>query len=1147
MASKLKANYHIPLCERESHLKWINELSKRLKAKQETCIEKYPLNGPFPSWFLEGLNNCDFTIIHICTKLENKIEECKQELSKNLKKLILIKFNDHHTKAFTELKEKFTVSHIIDDVALENFIDQLVATKDKSADGLKSENTEKFDIPLSSLKYVELKDSDKFVQYPDFFDRPNDFQPFIKECFLTSEKVLEKSNMENRITKLNALTKENENFVYEIQFFMFKLLPTLFREQEAYVLGHISVCPQPLLQSKSIILVELILLTASSQDKERLSPNIFINLENIIYQALRNLHKNEQNDQVAETIAVIEQLKYFYFIIICEWLYSCSEDKMKLFAFHMSRTVASRSVFPVANSLIDSSFTDLRTFISEFKQEKKCVTLKKRTRKMLDSEISPQDLAKVLRRSFTTEMFLVYCLVKKIFNSQDQKAVEFFKNSFDLQDTERPALSVSLFVHSITLFLCFEIKNVESKDGVVNLCTSCMEIVLKYMSSKMTDLQQMLVFHQNPIIRRSVLNKLPDYAKIMPMIYTELKNLLVPVLELDSSQMKLMKTLLIQHAVLQQDDPNQFESTNWHCGEARLNGHQVLLHVHKPSKTDHIERNKSEFHFHQDVFYNELEKLQKLKHENIIQLLAFRHHCIPSFYIVEDYKVTNLQETLRNIRKINGSLYRPDILHSFVVGALMAVQHCHELGFVHRNLTAGSLFIVEERKVKLCGFHLCLEVKDGNIRPDDKMEKHRSLRWTAPESLHNFEYSKASDMWMVGHLLNEIFTHGMFPYEDFLTSDEEVTSYIQEDGSIPMEACIPEKLFKYIIEPCNSKLPHERPTVANVIEKLKRVDPETLQWELSNSESQTKTKIEKGAQATIHNPKFIEDITGDEDKNLDLVSISETITKIKLTHQHIFREKLSERVPPELSSQIDSKQLYDLIGDVRIVQNRQAHHIECNIPSSCSGNLLDVALKKSLGQGPQNYLQCITVLGSVLMKLWSNSWIIGDLGADNVYVNKEHQNYKVYLVSMSYLKHLESNLHIKKQISHEASTLSRAAPEVVKSNAFTCESDVYCFGYLIWEIFTALHKDGTKVEEFRKLTSLDTTKEEDIYKHVASRTRFCFPSCCDERSTVYCCSQAMKQFILTCCHIQQTKRPRKNLVQKFKEICKTDYDCQFSE
>ncbi|KAI8789913.1 hypothetical protein BgiBS90_010171, partial [Biomphalaria glabrata] len=152
MASKLKANYHIPLCERESHLKWINELSKRLKAKQETCIEKYPLNGPFPSWFLEGLNNCDFTIIHICTKLENKIEECKQELSKNLKKLILIKFNDHHTKAFTELKEKFTVSHIIDDVALENFIDQLVATKDKSADGLKSENTEKFDIPLSSLK-----------------------------------------------------------------------------------------------------------------------------------------------------------------------------------------------------------------------------------------------------------------------------------------------------------------------------------------------------------------------------------------------------------------------------------------------------------------------------------------------------------------------------------------------------------------------------------------------------------------------------------------------------------------------------------------------------------------------------------------------------------------------------------------------------------------------------------------------------------------------------------------------------------------------------------------------------------------------------------------------------------------------------------
>lgn len=45
------------------------------------------------------------------------------------------------------------------------------------------------------------------------------------------------------------------------------------------------------------------------------------------------------------------------------------------------------------------------------------------------------------------------------------------------------------------------------------------------------------------------------------------------------------------------------------------------------------------------------------------------------------------------------------------------------------------------------------------------------LRWSAPESISKGEFSKSSDIWMVGHLFYEVLTHGLLPYSTFLPLD----------------------------------------------------------------------------------------------------------------------------------------------------------------------------------------------------------------------------------------------------------------------------------------------------------------------------------------------------------------------------------------
>lgn len=51
-------------------------------------------------------------------------------------------------------------------------------------------------------------------------------------------------------------------------------------------------------------------------------------------------------------------------------------------------------------------------------------------------------------------------------------------------------------------------------------------------------------------------------------------------------------------------------------------------------------------------------------------------------------------------------------------------------------------------------------------------------RWSAPETLTQCLFSKMSDMWMVGHLIYEVLTHGRLPYADLEKDDTKLMEMV---------------------------------------------------------------------------------------------------------------------------------------------------------------------------------------------------------------------------------------------------------------------------------------------------------------------------------------------------------------------------------
>ena len=124
--------------------------------------------------------------------------------------------------------------------------------------------------------------------------------------------------------------------------------------------------------------------------------------------------------------------------------------------------------------------------------------------------------------------------------------------------------------------------------------------------------------------------------------------------------------------------------------------------------------------------------------------------------------------------KIKDSQITAELLLSLAMDASAGVWHLHSLGIVHNDIACRNFLMDSTQQGFVCDFGLSVVLGEGNGLDDDSPQVSAAkidpsvmlpFRWVAPEVLKDRLCSYASDVYMFGMFLWELFGR-VTPYHD---------------------------------------------------------------------------------------------------------------------------------------------------------------------------------------------------------------------------------------------------------------------------------------------------------------------------------------------------------------------------------------------
>ncbi|XP_051841472.1 activated CDC42 kinase 1 isoform X1 [Antechinus flavipes] len=219
-----------------------------------------------------------------------------------------------------------------------------------------------------------------------------------------------------------------------------------------------------------------------------------------------------------------------------------------------------------------------------------------------------------------------------------------------------------------------------------------------------------------------------------------------------------------------------------------------------------------------DDFIREVNAMHSLDHRNLIRLYGVV--LTPPMKMVTE--LAPLGSLLDRLRKHQGH---------FLLGTLSryAVQVAEGMGyleakrFIHRDLAARNLLLATRDLVKIGDFGLMRALPQN----DDHyvMQEHRKVpfAWCAPESLKTRTFSHASDTWMFGVTLWEMFTYGQEPWIGL--NGSQILHKIDKEGErLPRPEDCPRDIYNVMVQ-CWAHKPEDRPTFVALRDFLLEAQP----------------------------------------------------------------------------------------------------------------------------------------------------------------------------------------------------------------------------------------------------------------------------------------------------------------------------------
>ncbi|XP_066458471.1 activated CDC42 kinase 1 isoform X2 [Eleutherodactylus coqui] len=219
-----------------------------------------------------------------------------------------------------------------------------------------------------------------------------------------------------------------------------------------------------------------------------------------------------------------------------------------------------------------------------------------------------------------------------------------------------------------------------------------------------------------------------------------------------------------------------------------------------------------------DDFIREVNAMHSLDHVNLIRLygVVLTH---PMKMVTELAPLGSLLDRLRK----NLSHFLISTLCHYAIQIANGMAYLESKRFIHRDLAARNILLSSNDLVKIGDFGLMRALPKN----DDHyvMQEHRKVpfAWCAPESLKTRTFSHASDTWMFGVTLWEMFTYGQEPWIGL--NGSQILHKIDKEGErLARPEDSPQDIYNVMLQ-CWAHKPEDRPTFVALRDFLIEAQP----------------------------------------------------------------------------------------------------------------------------------------------------------------------------------------------------------------------------------------------------------------------------------------------------------------------------------
>lgn len=168
--------------------------------------------------------------------------------------------------------------------------------------------------------------------------------------------------------------------------------------------------------------------------------------------------------------------------------------------------------------------------------------------------------------------------------------------------------------------------------------------------------------------------------------------------------------------------------------------------------------------------------------------------------------------------------------------------------FLHRDLACRNVLLADVDKVKIGDFGLMRALpQEGDCYI---MTEHKKVPfpWCAPESLRQRQFSHASDTWMFGVTVWEMFTFGEDPWIG-LNGSEILRKIDKENERLHQPPACPPAIYTILLQ-CWSKMPQDRPTFG-ALKEFFRKNTTPVMKALAKQDDPDKLQVNEGDEIAI--------------------------------------------------------------------------------------------------------------------------------------------------------------------------------------------------------------------------------------------------------------------------------------------------------